>query len=109
MSLCAPAFTYRLSGGNFPALDPFATRRRSPRRPKGTPMSYIVKCDQCAQVTELTRPQGRFCSTSCRARYHRATLLSQRQGLVAEADAAVRSGDVLKLEQVARATVSLLA
>ncbi|WP_136024851.1 hypothetical protein [Microbacterium sp. K27] len=69
---------------------------------------YLVTCDYCHRDTELAKP-GRFCSPRHRSYWHRDRLTFQRQSLAAEADDALRSGDVLKLERVARATVSLLA
>lgn len=69
---------------------------------------YFVKCDFCQTDTELSKP-GRFCSPRHRSYWHRDQLIAQRKCLAVEADAALRSGDVLKLEHVARATVSLLS
>lgn len=72
-------------------------------------MSHIIiECAQCAKVAELSR-QGRFCTTACRVRYHRARLAAQRQRLQAEAEAAIVSGNMARLEDVARRAVSLLA
>jgi hypothetical protein len=68
----------------------------------------VIHCAQCAKVAELAR-EGRFCSTACRVRYHRARLVAQRQRLQAEAETAITSGDVARLEDVARRAVSLLA
>lgn len=71
-------------------------------------MSHIViECAQCAKVAELAR-EGRFCSTACRVRNHRAHLVAQRERLQAEAEAAITSGDLDRLEDVARRAVSLL-
>lgn len=70
--------------------------------PKGTPVSYLVECAQCAKVTELAR-EGRFCSTSCRARNHRETLVAQRERMAVAVDAALRSGDISALQPVAHA------
>lgn len=67
---------------------------------------YIVTCDYCQAEANLAQP-GRFCSPRHRSYWHRDRLLAQR--LAAEADAALRSGDVLKLEHVARETARLLA
>lgn len=71
-------------------------------------MSHPVKCAQCAKVTELSR-EGRFCSTSCRARYHRETLISQRERLALAVDTALRSGDISALQPVAHAARLLAA
>lgn len=68
---------------------------------------YEVSCDYCHAKTELAKP-GRFCSSRHRSYWHRDRIVAQRQRLAAEADAALRSGDVLKLEQVARETARLL-
>lgn len=70
-------------------------------------MSHLVQCAQCAKVTELAR-EGRFCSTPCRTRYHRETLIAQRERLATAVNNALLSGDLSALEPVARAA-SLLA
>ncbi len=71
--------------------------------------SLTLLCAQCERRFLAAHATANTCSVACRNRLYRARLLAQRQRLAAEADAALRSGDVLKLEQVARATVSLLA
>lgn len=70
-------------------------------------MSHLVKCAKCAKVTELAR-EGRFCSTPCRTRYHRETLIMQRERLATAVNNALVSGDLSALEPVAR-TARLIA
>lgn len=70
-------------------------------------MSHIVKCAKCAKVTELAR-EGRFCSDPCRTRYHRETLIVQRERLATAVNNALLSGDLAALETVAH-TARLLA
>lgn len=70
-------------------------------------MSHLVKCAQCAKITELAR-EGRFCSNACRARYHRETLIAQRERLATAAHEVILSGDLSTLGSVAH-TARLLA
>lgn len=87
---------------------PFTYRRHITPRVGALMTRYIVTCDYCQTEADLAQP-GRFCSPRHRSYWHRDRLLAQRQRLAAEADAALRSGDVLKLEHVARETARLLA
>lgn len=71
--------------------------------------SLTLLCAHCGCRFAAAHPAARTCSVSCRNKLYRARLLAQRQRLAAEAQAALGSGDMLKLEQVARATARLLA
>lgn len=70
--------------------------------------SYLVTCDYCQTEAELAAP-GRFCGPRHRSYWHRDRLIAQRHRLAIEAESALQSGDLRKLEQVARRAVSLLA
>lgn len=70
---------------------------------------HTLLCAQCERAFQAASPTAVTCSVSCRNKLYRARLIAQRQRLAAEANAALLAGDVRKLEQVARATISLLA
>lgn len=69
---------------------------------------YLITCDYCNADAELALP-GRYCSARHRLYAHRAALKSQRQRLAAQAEDALQSRDVRKLELVAQSAVNLLA
>ncbi|MDR6866787.1 hypothetical protein J2Y69_001386 [Microbacterium resistens] len=70
-------------------------------------MAFLIQCAECARPATLAKP-GRFCSDACRARNFRYRLAAQRARLTDAADAALASGDVAALEDVARRATELL-
>ncbi len=65
-------------------------------------------CAECGSAFTAAHSGARTCSNACRVRLYRARLLEQRARLGAEADAALRSGDVAALEAVARRAAAML-
>lgn len=71
--------------------------------------THLVRCAQCERDFFAAHATASTCSVSCRNKRYRARLVAQRRRLQAEAEAALRTGDVARLEAVARRTADLLA
>jgi len=71
-------------------------------------VTYSAHCAACDRPFTAAHPRATTCGDNCRAKLHRARLLAQRARLAAEAERALKSGDVSALEAVARAVVARL-